>query len=459
MFSNVLRLFTLLLLNTTTLCFINIKFGHPFKISHQEINKSILYKIEKDEQKVVKKIRGFYGLIGPEINMTNVGSLYDLFTGDGNIQGVFFDEGKITFTKYFIRTDKLLYEEKNGRMPRSFFSTLVFSILDLVNVLPNILGLANTAILNVEDNLYSLFERDNPYLLDVDFKNKVIDTVQKIKLNEIHHFSGHSKYNKENKIISTLDCNIESNAVSYYNLNNTFGRINKTVVNMEYLPLVHDYINVNKLVIFVDSPIEFDFTSLMKKKIPVNFSKEKKTNVIVINNETFEQYKIKTNESFFIFHYAKFNENSSHIELFAPIYENIDFSKLDINGKYRKMIIDKVTNEISFEKNEELEQYNLDFPKMYERYVILRNIENYSINGFIICNELNIIKKIFFKDRSIAGEPEIINIENVPHLLTFAYDSNQDGYLMIINIITEKTIEIPLYEKISIGFHSIFYNA
>ena len=46
----------------------------------------------------------------------NSNNLYDLFIGDGVIQGVFFDKGKITFVKHVIKTEKLKYEEKNGKL-------------------------------------------------------------------------------------------------------------------------------------------------------------------------------------------------------------------------------------------------------------------------------------------------------------------------------------------------------
>lgn len=58
------------------------------------------------------KISGFYGLVGPNIDKKKVNTLYELFIGDGVIQGVFFDKGKITFIKHVINTEKIQYEKK-----------------------------------------------------------------------------------------------------------------------------------------------------------------------------------------------------------------------------------------------------------------------------------------------------------------------------------------------------------
>ena len=49
---------------------------------------------------IIKHINGFYGLIGPDIKtytLQNYTSLHDVFSGNGIIQGVFFDKGKISF--------------------------------------------------------------------------------------------------------------------------------------------------------------------------------------------------------------------------------------------------------------------------------------------------------------------------------------------------------------------------
>jgi C1A family cysteine protease len=41
-------------------------------------------------------------------------------------------------------------------------------------LLPNIIGRANTALININKNVYALFEGDNPYLLNIDFENILV---------------------------------------------------------------------------------------------------------------------------------------------------------------------------------------------------------------------------------------------------------------------------------------------
>jgi len=110
---NVLLLIIIFTAPITNAFFRNLinKNNKIFKISDNEIIETIDYTniLAKDKQ-IISKINGFYGIIGPDIDITTTSTLYDLFLGNGNIQGVFFKNGELTFIKYFIRTEKLLFE-------------------------------------------------------------------------------------------------------------------------------------------------------------------------------------------------------------------------------------------------------------------------------------------------------------------------------------------------------------
>jgi carotenoid cleavage dioxygenase-like enzyme len=194
--------------------------------------------------------------------------------------------------------------------------------------------------------------------------------------------------------------------------------------------------------------------------MPVKMNESKNTTIIIVNKNDFSKKTISINNSFYVFHYGDFFENDNTIEIYAPFYESLDFRELNLFGKYRKLVINKKTFDYQIITNSELENYNLDFPLKYENNVILRNIKNNTINGFIITKGLTIKKKIFFKDKYLCGEPSIIetyenNIKKY-FLITFAYDDNNNGYFILIDLKTYKSIEIPLNKELNIGFHSIF---
>lgn len=431
--------------------FINNNFIKKFQINSNnkniDITNNIIYNLSYNERKIINKIDGFYGLVGPEIkNSTKIITLYDLFTGNGVINGVFFNKGNITFIKRFIRTDKFIHEEIINTLDiKNFFMNFY-----KINILfPNMIGTANTALILINKKLYSLFERDQPYLLDIDFLNKDIKTIKKIYIPNLLHFSGHSKF--KNNIIETIDYKILENKVTYHQLDINFQSILKKDFSMKYFPIVHDFISTNNSVIIFDSPLKIDFIDT--KKVILDITKPTFIYVMNKNNLKIDEYYL--NNSLYVFHFADFYEDEQIIEIYASLYDNLDFTSLNIKGRYRKIVIDKKTKLVSIEKNIELENLNLEFPVKYENKIIFKNLENGIINSFIICEKLRIFKKIIIPNKKISGEPSIKYIDRTPYLICFCYDL-KCGYIVIINLNNNKIIEIPIYTKINVGFHSIF---
>ena len=435
--------------------FIRYPFGPKFSIKDKEISKRIDYVLPPEKQGVVNKINGLYALIGPDINMKEVSTLFDLFIGDGIIQSVFFNKGKLTYVKNYVRTEKLLYEEENGKIPKNSIIQLLFVFLNKLGLFPNTLGLANTAILNIKNKVYALYERDSPYLLDIDFANSEITTVKKIDIREMNYFSAHSKYDET---IDTIEYNMLYNNINYNELTDCFATLKNKVIKMNYLPVVHDFLKTDDKIIITDSPLVIDFSNLFSKSIPVMLDNKKTTIINVLNKSSMTIDKYYVDEGIYIFHYADYKETDKHIEIYASIYNNLDFSELNIVGKYRKLVLDKHTKQVSIEKNPELEKLDLEFPVKFDDKVVLRNINNKRINGFVVCKNLEIIKTIDFGNKFISGEPAVTYIECIPHLITFAFDNEKpnNGFLIIIDMYTYDTIEIPIDAQLNIGFHSTF---
>lgn len=427
------------------------KYPFPFiKSKNIEITENIIYNPKNEDATIIKKINGFYGLVGPDVNITKVKTLYELFMGNGVIQGVFFDEGNLTFVKKFVKTDKFIHDE----ILNTFDLKKIIMNFKNINILfPNILGLANTALFLVNKKVYVLFERDQPYLLDVDFLKKDIYTLSKINIKELYHFSAHSKI-KDN-IIETIDYKILDKVVTYHQMDVNFKSIFKKDFKMKYFPIMHDFLSTDKSVILFDCPLKAGSISFGRSMMNVILDYTKPTIINVMNKETKIIDKYLINESFYIFHFADFYEDDDIIEIYASLYDKLDFSSLNLDGKYRKIIIDKKTKNVSIEKNIELEKMNLDFPVKYKNKIILKNLENDIINGFVICEKLHFCKKIIVPNKCICGEPVIKVIDDVPYLICFALGLN-NGCVMIINLNNYKIIEIPINSSLNIGFHSIF---
>jgi len=442
------------LINNYSEAFLNL-FKNKINI---DINKKLTYNLCNKKMDILKRINGFYGILGPNIDIKEDTTMYDLFSGDGMIQGIFFNNGEITYSKAMIKTEKYLFEEKYGIIPKNPLIIFIFFIMNKMNKLPNIGGLANTALLNVDNKVYALYEMDYPYLLDIECNNKTINTIGKKIINNFEHFSGHSKFNEKNNLIESLEYKMDKNLVRYYELDNNFS-IKKTInFNFKNIPLVHDFYSTNENIYLIDCPIEIDYEKILIKKMPLLLNKNKKTNIHVYNKIKNETNIYMYNESIFLFHYSKIIEEKDYIKIFAPIYDNIDFLDLDIYGRYRMLLINKKTSEVKIIKNVELEKYNLDFPISYDGKIVLCNRYNNTVNGFIICKDLKIIKKIIFEDRNIKGEHRVIKIDNKNYLIFFC-EINSKNYISILDIQNNKNIiDIEIMEDVKFGFHSIFLN-
>ena len=395
---------------------------------------------------------GFYGLIGPNINASSVETLFDLFMGDGIIQGVFIEPDNITFVKHIIKTDKWIHESKYGTFSKHPYCLPFYMFAHKLGMIPNVFDLANTAFMSVKNKTYSLFERDYPY--EISIQNHTITTLKKVVLPYTETISGHSVYNGSH--IHSIDYNIILKIVRYLVLDERFKFVSKVDIPMKYIPIVHDFGILKNGMVCLDTPFFWNFSKI----IPVEFDSKQPAFFHVYKNNTNSKLRLRTysvNDPFFIFHYANIREHSNNsIEIYAPCYDKLDFAGLDIAGKYRKIMIHSNSSKVIVYKNPILENMNLDFPILWKEYVVLREIQNKTISGFVICKDLDFIKRISLpRNRYFCGEPRIIEMEGSPFLIGFSYDDNQIGYLSVINIWKNNYTEIALNDTVTIGFHSI----
>lgn len=431
------------------------------KISSFGIIRSIFRNIQRRiyiHKSKIKQINGFYGLAGPDVNISKIKSLYELFTGDGMIHGVFLENGKIEQITHKIQTEKIKYETIHGKFINHISMQPIYMFLNKIGLLPNTMGLANTAFMKVLDRFFILFERDLPYEIAVDFENKTVDTIKKVNIEDLDNFSAHSKVNAISGKIYSLEYNVILNRVSCLMLNTNMEVIQKIAVKSKYIPVIHDlwYLERSNSTLFTDSPLEFSFKQMFNSKIPVVFNPKKPTYIRVISHKDNKQTVYISKVAFYLFHYAEVVETDNDIIIYAPIYFDMGFDKLKIHGMYSALILNKKSKEISIYRNPELENYNLDFPIKWGNYVILRNIKRNRINGFVICKGVNIIRQIFLKDRYIYGEHMLYERDGFSRIMCFGYDTMDNRYFFLINPETGELFEFQLKKQLNIGFHSIF---
>jgi carotenoid cleavage dioxygenase-like enzyme len=322
--------------------------------------------------------------------------------------------------------------------------------------LPTLLGVSNTALLNVNNSTYALYERDVPYKIHIDFMNKQIKTIKKFPIENIMHFSAHSK--SKNNNIETIDYDIFTNTVSYYELNKNLKITKRKKMPTKYLPIVHDFWSSQNKIIFIDSPLTIELDKIFVAPMPVKLDETKNTYINILDKNTMKMDQYNISESFYMFHFANCKESDTNIEIYTTFYDKIDFSELNVTGKYRKILINKDTKLVQIKKYPELEELNLEFPILYDDKTLFRSIKNGIPNGFVICKDMEVIKNIEFVNKFICGEPIIKKIDNSYYLITYYFNiyNNKDSKILIMNLDTYDYIDIPLQEEMKMGFHSIF---
>uniref|UniRef100_A0A6C0HHD6 Uncharacterized protein n=1 Tax=viral metagenome TaxID=1070528 RepID=A0A6C0HHD6_9ZZZZ len=443
------------------------------------LRKHILQKsypnIPKYIQEPTKK--QFFGIIGPNILQEKVQTLFELFTGDGVIQGIFINDDKITFAKHLINTDKRINEENQKIRNPHFTETLGMKLLKYFGYLIGItkhnnLGAANTAILPistpVDENTtaaYALFERDSPYLLHFYHNTSTIKTVK--KLHTPYPLSGHSKYSINccrTRVIESIDYRIFSRKVVYYTMNENLTHVlSEHTIKTRYIPIIHDFLSTTDSIVIVDSPLVFDFAKLFNGKIPIRFDKSLCTYIHVLHKNTGHVSSYKLHSAFYVFHFAKYVETCNQLEIYAPLYDDIDFDTIKIKGRYRKIVIDKCHHTAYVCNNLETEKYNLDFPvEDILGNIILRNIAKRKINGYVkVDNYMAITKKWMFDDIFFCGEPIAVRLNNKNGLIAFGNNNisdsakNTSGGVVLLNMDDGNIVRILVDSNLTMGFHTV----
>jgi carotenoid cleavage dioxygenase len=449
--------------------FVNPFLSKEFTPLKYEISKEINLNLKLEEKKILKKVNGFYGQIGPNPMYYNESDDYHLFDGNGMINGVFINDNKLVFKNHWIRTDKYNYERniKNKipiRMDNMFKKNnalliIFYCLLNKLNLMPNFMGTANTALWSNSDKskVYALHERDLPYEIDINLKNKSINTIKKIKIDNINFFTAHPKI--ANNITYACSYNTINANVNLLKLDSNMKLIESKIINTKYVNMIHDIILSDEYIIFFDMPFKFDIERLKNDSMPFYFDKTQSNQIIFVKKDFSSIKRIKCSESFFVYHFDKVEENDKYIYIYTIIHPTFNLDLKDINeserkSTYKRIKINKKTYNYEIEKNEIFEKYNVEFPINNKDYTILSIYgKGLDIDGFMVVKNFNCLKRKMLKKRKIYAEPAITNTNCV---ICFTYDEKLNNYLYIYDITKDKEIEILLDVQILKGFHSIF---
>ena len=424
-------------------------------------------------------------------------SSYSWFEGDGMIHAVLFKENEITYQNKWIQTDKLQFEDKIGKKVYVYLAefldrngiikVIIILIKQYLRLVPGVRGTANTALLNTNEKLFALHERDLPYELNVNYNSFNISTKGRIHIPNLYSTTAHPiKDTKRNKIYL---CNYNNydfvKGIFHYNaFDNNMKFLEQKNISLINNGMIHSTSFTGNKIIIPDMPMKFDALRIFKKKLPLYFDKKygiSRFGIFDVNSlKEPDWYYFEDN--FFIFHFSESYETCDEFVIYACVIENHDientFIKLSSNkideskGMLKEIRLNKKSGKTVILGNENLENldfgftYSIDFPitsKLQQGliYCAIFDLENTYIRGFLRIN-LNSFQytkpEVFLFEEGTYGvaEPQTVVIEGNEYLITFI-EENDKNYISLVDVTGKKIEKIEISTRIPPGFHSIHY--
>jgi len=426
---------------------------------------------------------------------------YHWFDGDGMIHGLFINATTMTYQNKWIQTKRLQVENKwNKKMYLYFgelkglnglFQIFKYTIMEILKLVPQAKGTANTAFMRWNDKVYALHEGDMPYEIVVDDKAHNISTSHRIHYPNIFSTTAHpvqdhlrSKlylygYNNYDFSDGKFIFNVFDKHMNHLHQRN-FSMINNG--------MTHDVAFTGDYMIIPDMPLKYDPSRMFRKKLPMYF--DKKSGVTrfgifhVAKKDPPKWYTF--DENFFIFHFARAYKNVNEFVIFGCAMDElhmedfVDPNNLEntdhiIRGKLRlkQFTINTKTNKTSIVENPYLQHidvnfhYNLDFPIQSKRnsqfiYCTIFDSAMGLIRGYVKVDTYNFhesIPRVFLFPKHMYGnsEPQVVEMNNEEYLMTFS-NRFEKSYISLINVKTGSMNSINIPTRIPPGFHSIFYD-
>jgi len=389
-------------------------------------------------------------MIGP--SSSNHTRLYDLFTDNGIVQGVFIENKTFHYIQHPIQTEKFIWEKQYGKRSNHLVWTLFHKFFHQLGFLPNLEGTANTSLMKLDSKILALFERDVPYQLDLCFKTKTLSTLGRLGLHKIRYFSAHSK--QIGDYVYTAEYDFIQKKVKFHQISLSLDQLYRSyTISTTYIPILHDFIIHNDSILFLDSPFEYSFSELCKGRFPIHLNSQKPSYFIQVDLHTGNLQRYVYPHGICIFHYSKCIDWKHQMIIYAPIYETLNFNHLQNEAHYQKISLDKRISKVQIDTNPYLNQFNVDFPIQYGDWTILRHLNHQEqrIDRLLICKDLELIHALTYQNHSLCGEPIIIPSDRFDLLLVCTNSS-----LFITRLDTFQSEEISLNTTVQLSFHSLW---
>ncbi|MGQ4648026.1 carotenoid oxygenase family protein [Lyngbya aestuarii] len=257
--------------------------------------------------KIPQGLRGSLYRNGPgclERGGVRVGHWFD---GDGAILAVHFTDAGATAVYRYVQTSGYLAESEAGQfLYTNYGMTALGQIWERWGKL--VKNAANTSVLALPDRLLALWEGGNPYALDLQMlETKGIDNLG--QLQEGASFSAHPKRDPKTGEIFNFGVAIGLKArLNLYKSDKTGKVIQKGSLELDGLPLVHDFVMAGPYLVFFVPPVRLNLlpvaVGLSSFSDALEWRPNQATQVIIFDRETLSLVSRSETEPWFQWHFG-----------------------------------------------------------------------------------------------------------------------------------------------------------
>ncbi|CAM6107157.1 unnamed protein product [Calypogeia fissa] len=456
-------------------------------------------------------LNGEFVRVGPNPRFQPIAK-YHWFDGDGMLHGVRIKDGQVTYASRYVRTSRFQQEEHWGGPKFWRLGDLIgnkglawlalFQLRVALGVvdLSNGYGNANTAMTFHNGKLLALSESDKPYIVHI-HEDGNLETVGRYdydqKLN--HPFTAHPKIDPVTGEMFTFGYLLEAHPYVTYRVISKDGVIGNAIPITPSGPIMmHDFAITENYAIFMDCPLYFSPTEMVRKnQDPFAFDETKPARFGVLPRYAKNESQIHWFEfsTCVIFHSANAWEEGDEVVVIACRSPSIDMETISVYDKEKAdaFIHDlweyRLNMRTGEAKERKLGEFVSDFPRINEEYVGRKNRYVYTalfedathhigIAKYDLTLEPELGKEQLEVGGNVAGvywfgnmrygsEPVYVSKkpgkevdEDDGYLLCFLFDENT--WTSEVVVIDAKTMSsdpvavIELPTRVPYGFHAMF---
>jgi carotenoid cleavage dioxygenase-like enzyme len=421
---------------------------------------------------IPKELNGTYYRNGPNPQYV-YSENYHMFEGDGMVHAVTFHNGKISYENRWIRTEKFLKERKSGRSLFGGMRDFMARDESVKNASGNT---ANTNIIWHHNKLLALNEGAQPVELDVHdlkqcqpyaFMNNTMDRTM----------MAHPKIDP--KTGELFFYSYFGPDFRYFIADKNGQITHQESIAMPFICMMHDFAITESFCIFPLFPLTWNFSRLMKGEPIFKWEPNLNTRFAILPKYGNQKDVIWFEDQAALgFHVVNAHEEENKIILDMVVMEDIPKDAVafaDDNASYvnylTRWIFDLETRRVTKER---LDDMNVEFPRIDERFVGQKNRHAY-MNGTIHKNPNNLFDAIVHYDKksnnktihhfgagSFPLEPLFVpragsSMEGDGHLLSYVYREALNRSDLVIldaqHIDQEPIAVIQFPHRVPFGFH------